>query len=162
MVYSYEDAKRVKGCRAFKYFCCVALLCVLCAFTANCRTGKSVVERCGQCGMDLSKFSRTQFEIRWTDGSVTKTCGVQCGLTQQLLRRDKCKSSVARDYYTGSLFDARTGCYVFGSKIVPDMAPGFTAFRQRADAEKFQKESGGQIMSFDESLSAWAERKARH
>ena len=162
MVYRYEGAKTAKICRAFQYFCCFASLCVLCAFTAYCGTRKSVVERCGQCGMDLSKFGRTQFEIRWTDGSVTKTCGVQCGLTQQLLHRDRYKSSVAKDYYTGSFFDARTGCYVFGSKIVPDMAPGFVAFRQRADAEKFQKESGGQIMSFDESLSAWAERKARH
>jgi copper chaperone NosL len=119
-----------------------------------------VLDRCGQCGMDLSKFHRTQYEIRWTDGSVTKTCGIQCGLTQQILHRDKFKSSMAKDYYTGSLFDARTGYYVFGSRVVPDMAPGFIAFQKRADAEKFQKESGGRIMSFDESLSAWAERKA--
>lgn len=161
MVYRYEDAKNVKGYRAFKYFYCFAILCIFCAFTMSCGTGKSVVERCGQCGMDLSKYQRTQYEIRWTDGSVTKTCGVQCGLTQQLLHGDKYKSSVAKDYYTGSLLDAPTGYYVFGSKIVADMAPGFIAFQQRADAEKFQKESGGQIMSFDESLSAWAERKAR-
>jgi hypothetical protein len=111
--------------------------------------------------MDLSKYSRTQYAIRWTDGGVTKTCGVQCGLTQQLLHRHKYQSSAAKDYYTGSLFDAPTGYYVFGSKVVADMAPGFIAFQQLADAEKFQQESGGQIMSFDESLSAWAERKAR-
>jgi hypothetical protein len=121
-----------------------------------------VAERCGQCGMDLSMFGRTEYEIRWEDGIVTRTCGVQCGLTQQLLHRNSYKSSVAKDYYTGSPFDARTGYYVFGSKIVPDMAPGFVAFRQRADAEKLQKESGGQIMGFNESLSAWAERKAHH
>ncbi len=156
MVYRYKNAKNAKQ------FYRVALLCVLCAFTANCRTRESVVERCGQCGMDLSNFGRTQFEIRWTDGSVTKTCGVQCGLTQQLLHQDKYTSSVAKDYHTGSFFDARIGYYLFGSRDVPDMAPGFIAFRQRADAEKSQKESGGQIMSFDESLSAWAERKADH
>ena len=118
-----------------------------------------VVERCGQCGMDLSKFARTRYEIRWKDGAATKTCGVQCGLTQQILHRDKFKSSVAKDYVTGHLFDARTGSYVFGSSIIADMAPGFIAFQHRADAEKFQKESGGQVMSFDEALSAWTERK---
>jgi len=112
--------------------------------------------------MDLSKFRRTQYEIQWKDGTATKTCGVQCGLTQQILHRDKYKSSVAKDYLTGHSFDARMGSYVFGSKAIPDMAPGFIAFRYRADAEKFQTESGGRVMSFDEALSAWTERKVRH
>lgn len=119
------------------------------------------VERCGQCGMDLSKYQRTRYEIRWGDGTVTKTCGVQCGLTQQILHRDKFKSSVARDYFSGKTFDAGTGFYVFGSKVIADMAPGFIAFRQRADAEKFRKESGGQVLTFDEAVSVWTERKAR-
>ena len=88
-------------------------------------------------------------------------CGVQCGLTQQILHRDKFKSSVAKDYYSGRLFDAAKGFYVFGSKIIADMAPGFIAFEQRADAEKFQKEAGGRVMSFDESLSSWSERRKR-
>ena len=95
------------------------------------------VERCAQCGMDLSKYQRTQYEIHWTDGTTKIMCGVQCGLTQQILHRDKFKSSVAKDYYSGRLFDAAKGFYVFGSKIIADMAPGFIAFEQRADAEKF-------------------------
>ncbi len=121
------------------------------------------MERCGQCGMNLSKFVKTQYEIQWIDGTVTKTCGVQCGLTQQILHKDRFKSSVAKDYVTGQSFDAKAGVYVFGSKVVADMAPGFIAFRQRADAERFQKESGGRALSFDEALSLWSERrKARH
>ncbi len=162
MVCQREKPGNLKGCRAFRHFFCFAFLGVFCAFASGCTTGRPVAERCGQCGMDLSRYGRTAFEIRWTDGSVTKTCGVQCGLTQHLLHRDKYKSSLAKDYYTGRLFDASVGYYIFGSKVVPDMAPGFIAFRQRSDAEKFRMESGGQIMSFDESLSAWAERKARH
>jgi nitrous oxide reductase accessory protein NosL len=69
---------------------------------------------------------------------------------------------VAKDYWTRDLFDARTGYYVFNSSIIADMAPGFIAFKQRADAEKFQKESGGQVLSFDKALSLMSERKARH
>ncbi len=120
-----------------------------------------VVERCGQCGMDLSKYQRTRYEIRWNDGTVTRTCGVQCGLTQQILHRDKYKSSAAKDYVSGDTFDAGKGFYVFGSKVITDMAPGFIAFRQRADAEKFRKESGGQVLTFNEAVSVWTERKAR-
>jgi nitrous oxide reductase accessory protein NosL len=77
-----------------------------------------------------------------------------------MLHRPKYVSSVAKDYFSGSTFDAQTGYYVFSSRIIADMAPGFIAFKQRADAEKFQKESGGQIMSYSEALSIWAERKA--
>ena len=118
------------------------------------------IERCGQCGMELPQYRRTQYEIRWSDGTVTKTCGVQCGLTQQILHRQRFKSSVAKDYFSGNTFDAQTGYCVFGSRIVPDMAPGFIAFRLRTDAEKFQKESGGRVLSFSEALTLWAGRKA--
>lgn len=121
-----------------------------------------VVERCGQCGMDLARFQRTQYAILWADGTATQTCGVQCGLTQQILHRDKFKSSAAKDYFTGDPFDAQTGYFVFESKTIADMAPGFIAFRHRADAEKFQKESGGRVLSFYEALSAWTDRKARN
>ena len=130
---------------------CVCLMALL--FPAQ------ATERCGHCGMELSKYRRTQYEIRWSDGTVTKTCGIQCGLTQQILHHQKFKFSLAKDYLSGDSFDARTGYYVFGSNIVPDMAPGFIAFRLRADAENFQKESGGRVLSFNEALSLWAERK---
>jgi hypothetical protein len=120
------------------------------------------VERCGQCGMDLSGFRRTVYEIRWTDGTATKTCGVQCGLTQQVLHRDRFKSSVAKDFFTGKPFNAQIGHYVSGSRMVADMAPGFIAFLQRSDAEKFRKESGGQVLSFEDALSAWASQRTRH
>lgn len=120
------------------------------------------VERCRQCGMDLSKYQRTQYEITWTDGSVTKTCGVQCGLTQQILHPGKFKSAAAKDYHTGDRFDARQGYFVFGSRVLADMAPGFIAFRLRADAEKFQAEFGGEVLNFEEALSAWTKRRAGH
>lgn len=67
---------------------------------------------------------------------------------------------MATDYFSGNTFDAQTGYYVFGSRIVSDMAPGFIAFKLRTDAEKFQKESGGLVLSFGEALSLWTERKA--
>ncbi len=119
-------------------------------------------ERCRQCGMDLSKYQRTQYEIRWIDGSISKTCGVQCGLTQQILHRGKFQSAVAKDYSTGNPFDAKTGYYVFGSRVLADMAPGFIAFSLVKDAEKFQVESGGRVMSFAEALSTWTKRRAGH
>ena len=122
----------------------------------------SRLRRCGQCGMSLSKYERTQYEIRWADGTVTKTCGVQCGLTQHILHRDRFQSAAAKDYFNGRTFDARNGYYVLGSRVLTDMAPGFIAFQSLANAEGFQKESGGELMNFEEALSAWGERKVGH
>ena len=112
--------------------------------------------------MDLSEYRGTQYRINWTDGTVTNTCGVQCGLTQHILHQNKFKSASAKDYLTGRTFDARKGSYVFGSRVLTDMAPGFIAFQLLSDAERFQKESGGKLMDYEKALSAWAERKEPH
>ena len=132
----------------------IAHICLAVLLLAAQATG-----RCGQCGMDLSKHQKTQYEILWQDGTKIKTCGVQCGLTQHILHKDNYRSSVAKDYLTGSSFDAQTGFYVFESSVVPDMAPGFIAFSKRADAEKFQAEFGGKVVTYTEALSLWTERK---
>ena len=119
------------------------------------------IERCDQCGMDLSQYQETRYEITWKDGNKTVTCGVQCGLTQQILHSDRFKSAMARDYSSGQSFDAQTGYFLFESRVIPDMAPGFIAFQRREDAEKLQKSSGGRLLDFDEALQIWTERKVR-
>ena len=136
--------------------CVTTLLLML----ASCSTD-SEIERCGQCGMDLSHYQETRYEVIWKDGTKTLTCGVQCGLTQQILHSDRFMSATARDYSSGQSFDAQAGYYLFESKVVPDMAPGFIAFQRREDAEKLQKSSGGQLLDFHEALQTWTERKVR-
>ena len=136
--------------------CSMALLLTL----ASCSTDVEI-ERCGQCGMDLSQYQETRYEITWKDSTSTITCGVQCGLTQQILHSDRFMSAMAKDYSSGQSFDAQTGYFLFESRVVPDMAPGFIAFQMREDAEKLQKSSGGQVLDFDQSFRVWMERKAR-
>jgi nitrous oxide reductase accessory protein NosL len=115
--------------------------------------------RCGQCGMELSGYPHTLYEITWTNGTVTKTCGVQCGLIHQLKHADKYRSSVARDLLSNRSFDAGAGYYVFGATVVTDMGPGFITFDKKINAEKFQKGFGGKVMSFHEALTVWKNRK---
>jgi len=138
----------------------ILLAAVLAVSFLSCRPATEM-ERCAQCGMDLEKYRRTQYEILWTDGTTSKTCGVQCGLTQQLLHIDKFRSAKARDYGSGEIFDARTGYYVFESRTVPDMAPGFIAFRDRSRAEAFGEETGGIVLDLEEALNTWKERNIK-
>jgi hypothetical protein len=119
------------------------------------------VDRCRQCGMDLSKYQRTQYEIVWTDGSVIKTCGVQCGLTQQILHQGRFKSATAK-IITPAIGLTPGKAILFLAAGLLRIWARFIAFRLRADAEKFQAESGGQVLNFEEALSAWTQRRAGH
>ena len=119
--------------------------------------------RCVQCGMDLHKYPHSVYTIQWKDGTVSKTCGVQCGLTQQLMKADAFQSSSATDLITNRAFPAAEGYYVFKSRVTTDMGPGFIAFKSRENAERFQKGFGGQVMDYQEALKIWAEtRKTGH
>lgn len=115
--------------------------------------------RCVQCGMDLTKYPHSLYTIQWKDGTVTKTCGVQCGLTQHLMNRDGFESSTATDLITNREFPAADGFYVFKSSVTTDMGPGFIAFKDQTNAEKFQKGFGGEVVTYEEALKIWAEIK---
>ena len=115
--------------------------------------------RCVQCGMDLTKYPHSLYIIQWKDGTVTRTCGVQCGLTQHLMNRDAFKSSSATDLITNREFPAADGFYVFKSSVTTDMGPGFIAFKDRMNAEKFQNGFGGEVVTYPEALKIWAEIK---
>ena len=138
-----------------KYFLaiCVILLITVAALA------KDEVRRCNQCGMDLTKYPHSIYTIQWKDGTTSQTCGVQCGLTQQLKKKDLFKSAYATDLITNQRVPAEEGFYVFKSSVTTDMGPGFIAFKQRVHAEKFQKGFGGQLLSYPEALKKWAQIK---
>jgi copper chaperone NosL len=115
--------------------------------------------RCVQCGMDLNKYPHSLYTIQRRDGTATRTCGVQCGLTQHLMNRDGFKSSTATDLITNREFPAADGFYVFKSSVTTDMGPGFIAFKDQTNAEKFQKGFGGEVVTYEEALKIWAEIK---
>lgn len=115
--------------------------------------------RCVQCGMDLHKYPHSIYTIKWKDGNVSRTCGVQCGLTQQLKKADNFKSSSATDLISNRQFPAADGFYVFKSSVTTDMGPGFIAFKTRSNAEKFQKGFGGEVLTHQEALKTWAKTK---
>lgn len=50
----------------------------------------------------------------------------------------------------GHWIDAKAAFYVHGSKVHGSMGPTFASFAQRADAEAFAGEHGGQVLAFGE------------
>lgn len=132
----------------------VALVCMFSWFCASSVMAGSP-ERCIVCGMDVSKYPHTRYVVETTDGKHYSTCGVQCGLTLHLRFDDKWKSAKASDLLSNRSFDATQGFYVYKSSVITDMAPGFIAFRRKADAEKFAKGFGGEVVTYEEALAIW-------
>jgi nitrous oxide reductase accessory protein NosL len=75
------------------------------------------------------------------------------------MHRDAFKSSTATDLITNRKFPAAEGFFVFKSSVTTDMGPGFIAFKDRTNAEKFQKGFGGEVLTYEEALKIWAEFK---
>jgi hypothetical protein len=108
--------------------------------------------------MNVSKYPHTRNVAETTDGKRYTTCGVQCGLTLHLRLKDKWKAATAMDLLSNRSFDVKKGFYVYKSSVVTDMGPGFIAFKRRADAEKFARGFGGQMVTYEEALEIWAKR----
>jgi peroxiredoxin len=107
---------------------------------------------CSVCGMMLSKYRHTRFEVTKKDGTLHATCGVQCGLVLRLRLKDSFMGAEATDFISGRSDNAAEMFYVYKSEAVPDMWPSFIAFRVKGDAEKFRKGFGGTVLDYGQAL----------
>jgi len=141
--------------KKYKYCAFVLVFLLTLLFVSSHSAWADDVERCIVCGMAVSKYPHTRYAVETTDGKKYATCGVQCGLTLHLRFSDKWKSATATDLLSNRPFDVKKGFYVYKSSVITDMAPGFIAFKRQADAEKFAKGFGGQVVIYDEALEIW-------
>jgi len=56
------------------------------------------------------------------------------------------------DYGLGEMIDAQSATYLISEKIKSPMGANLSAFKSRERAEKFQKEGGGDLYTWDEIL----------
>lgn len=133
-------------------------LFIVCFFVLVSFSWGGDIKRCIVCGMDVSKYPHTKYVVTTTEGKEFQTCGVQCGLTLHLRFKEKFKSATASDLLSNRSFDAQKGFYVYKSTVITDMAPGFISFVTRANAEKFQKGFGGQVVTYQEAIEIWKEQ----
>lgn len=110
---------------------------------------------CKQCGMDRVAFSYSRMLILYGDGTSAGTCSLNCAAVEMKGNKGKkVKSLKVADYNSRKLIDAKTAAWVIGgSKQGVMTAMPKWAFAKRSDAEKFAKESGGRVTTFDEALN---------
>jgi nitrous oxide reductase accessory protein NosL len=110
---------------------------------------------CKHCGMNRTKFAHSRMIVTYSDGS-TGTCSINCVVVDMKANKGKeVKSFQVGDYDTKKLIDAKTAVWVIGGTKKGVMTPvAKWAFTEKSGAEKFIKENGGKLATFDDVMKA--------
>ena len=110
-------------------------------------------EFCNVCGMHLTKFYKTSHATEFKNGHKEQYCSLHCQAQIEEDHADKIKNIQVVDTNSLKFIDAKNAIYVVGSSKPGTMTPvSKYAFSTKEEAVKFQKEFGGEIHTFDESL----------
>ncbi len=111
---------------------------------------------CKYCGMNRQMFAHSRMFIEYDDGTILGTCSVHCAATDLALHIDKTPVSIkVGDYFSKELIDAESAAWVIGGDKPGVMTKRAKwAFANKGEAEKFIKENGGKLATFDEVMKA--------
>ena len=135
------------------------VLVVLSLFAVGAVFGQEDIKKfpsCKFCGMDREKFAHSRMFIEYDDGTTEGTCSIHCAAIDLILNIDKAPKTIrVGDYSTKNLIDAEKAFWIIGgSKMGVMTKRAKWAFEKKGDAEKFLKENGGKLASFDEAIKA--------
>lgn len=136
-----------------------AIAVCLFTLTAVLAQGQEDIQKhssCNYCGMNRQTFAHSRMLIEYDDASTVGTCSIHCVAVDLALNIDKTPKTVkVGDYNTKNLIDAEKAFWVIGGNKPGVMTKRAKwAFEKNEDAEKFVKENGGGIATFDEAMKA--------
>lgn len=111
---------------------------------------------CKYCGMDRSKYGHSRMLIQYDDGTSVATCSLHCAVIDLAVDIDKTPLHIyVGDYGSRKLIDAEKAFWVIGGNRAGVMTSNPKwAFETKEGAEKFIKENGGTLGTFDDAASA--------
>ncbi|HNB40694.1 MAG TPA: DeoR family transcriptional regulator [Anaerolineales bacterium] len=104
---------------------------------------------CAMCGKPASQ--RTIFIVKFDNGEELRACCAHCGLMMQS-REKNVWQSLTVDFLYGHMISAGQAYYLVGSELNICCVPSILAFGSKADAEKFQKGFGGQLLDMENTI----------
>ena len=110
-------------------------------------------EFCNVCGMHLTKYYKTNHTAEFKNGHKEQYCSLHCLSEVHKDYEQKIKNIQVVDTNSLKLIDAKKAFYVVRSSKEGTMSPiSEYAFSTKIEAEKFKKEFGGEIHTFEETL----------
>ena len=106
---------------------------------------------CANCGMDLVKWYKTSHAAK-VNSKIKQYCSLHC-LAEDIIHNKHPKNMKVVDTKSLKFIDAKKAYYVVGSNVRGTMSKvSKYAFKNKIDAQNFQKKHGGEIMTFKEAL----------
>ena len=111
---------------------------------------------CQYCGMDRGKFAHSRMLVEYEDAGSVGLCSLHCAAVELANTLDKTPLAIrVADYGSKSLIDAEKAVWVLGGSQNGVMtARAKWAFADKADAEKFQAQYGGELVGFEDAVKA--------
>ncbi|MBV5326500.1 MAG: nitrous oxide reductase accessory protein NosL [Chlorobium sp.] len=115
-----------------------------------------IAPSCKYCGMDRTKFAHTRMLVTYEDGTKVGTCSIHCLAIDLAANIDKTPIKIeVGDYISKKLIDAEEAYWVIGGSKPGVMTKQATwAFANKVYAEKFIREHGGTLATFDGAIKA--------
>ncbi len=146
-----------------------ALSLVLCLSALPAAAAEKDIEQipaCQYCGMDRQQFSKTRMYIEYEGGTTIGTCSIHDAAVDLAQSIGKTIKTIhVADYNTERLIDAEQAAWVVGADL-PGVMSGKSrlAFESSDGARAFQKEHGGEVVSWEEAIDdtydeMWADIK---
>lgn len=109
---------------------------------------------CPLCGMDLDVYRSTCHRLHYTDGRVIGYCSIHCAAKDYRKGKGEIAKIDVADFASGEFFSVEQARYLVGSDLPGVMTVvSKKAFSSLEEAKKFQAEHGGEILSFEKTLS---------
>ena len=109
---------------------------------------------CPLCGMNLKMYHQTSNRLNFSDGSKVQTCSIFCAAQVYEKRAAEIDQWEVVDYETKIFIDAKKAHWLIGSDIPGVMAAvSKIAFSKLDGAQKYQKDHGGNLGTFDDALN---------
>jgi len=114
---------------------------------------KKAITLCSICTTTLKGHEKTWFIVMTTAKKRMVLCCGHCGLFTMYKLKEKAKRATTTDFLTGKLTDAKEAYYVANNDLLLCCFPSTISFASKKDAEKFQKEHGGEILTFQQAMA---------
>jgi len=111
---------------------------------------------CSYCGMHRVKFAHSRMLIEYADGGSVGTCSIRCAAVEFANAIDRMPQVImVGDLNSKQLIDAEQAVWVLGGEKPEVMTKRAKwAFADKAAAETFVAEQGGEIVDFDRAMTA--------
>jgi len=110
---------------------------------------------CAYCGMKRGMFPQSRMLIEYGDGENSGLCSLHCAALDLANQMDKMPTAIkVADYNSKQMIDAETATWVLGGKAKGVMTKRAKwAFGDKAAADKFVAENGGEVVDFEAAVN---------